>query len=91
MRFVIVAFVLMLAAAAQAQDDVFAGVQQIEWAVRARDVFKHQRDEAVEKYTNAEIALGILASENRKLKAKITELEKQVKPAEPAVEPEATK
>lgn len=77
---------LAMAALAQPQADPFAGVPPLAWAERARDVLKAQRDEYIEKYTSAEIALGILATENRKLKARVEELESAKSALPPAAD-----
>ena len=87
MRTFIVAMLASSPAIAQQQPqiDPFAGVPPLAWAERARDVLRAQRNEATEKYTNAEIALGVLAAENQRLKARIEELEKQKPSAFPTV------
>ncbi|MCC6775644.1 MAG: hypothetical protein IT537_03250 [Hyphomicrobiales bacterium] len=65
----------------------FAAVDQLTWAARARDVIKAQRDEYVERYTSAEIALGVLLAEHRRLAARVAELEAKLKGAQASPPP----
>ena len=50
-------------------------------AARSAAVMRVQRDEYLDKYTNAEIFLGLVNEELKRALARIEELEKQVKPA----------